>query len=434
MEKIVVSLLCLILLTTCGPSMDDISIQTSTAFTAIATGWTATPSQTPTITSSPTSTLTQTPTATFTPTNTPTQTPTATPTLPWPQALKVISPENAAKITLVDGWGFDLTKYSTGALAFSPDSTLLAVAYNEWNRTTGKVFNPFVEVWNVESKSMLYKLTGHGDIVRCLAFSPDGSMLASGSLDRTVKIWDVKDGSIKQSISHYDRVESIAFSPDGKYLVAGSYYGYIRTWNVKDWSILRTQSLQGWARSIDFSPDSEYFVLGLLNNAIEVYSVKDGLFINQIKGEKDRSRQYQTLYGGATYSPDGNHLFLSKVTVKGDPMNINLVKSIEVWSLTDHIPILEMSGIDANSIFGFAFSPDGNIVLPLTELTAIVTLWQTSDGNQILAIDVREVLQSKQLLKEMDLITIDRVALSPDGRMIATGMRGGSVLIWGVQE
>jgi WD40 repeat protein len=434
MKIISVCLICLFLLTACGPSINDISTQTSTTFTAIASGWTATPSQTPTVTPSPTNTLTPTPTATLTPTHTPTQTPTATPTLPWPQALKIISPENADRVSLVDGWGFDLTKYSIDALAFSPGSTLLAVAYTEWNRTTGKVFNPFVEVWNVESKSMLYKLTGHGDVIRCLTFSPDGLMLVSGSRNRTIQIWDVKEGSIKQSLSHYDQVESIAFSPDGEYLAAGSYNGYIRTWKTEDWSILRTQNLQGWARSIDFSPDSEYFVLGLLNNAIEIYGVEDGLFINQIKGERDRSRQYQTIYSGATYSPDGHHLFLSKVTVRGDPMNISFENSIEVWSLMDDIPIREMSGIDANSIIGFAFSPDGNIVLPLTELTSIVTLWQTSDGNQILALDVREVLQSKQLLKEVEFITIDRVALSPDGRMIATGMRGGSVLIWGVQE
>jgi WD40 repeat protein len=430
MEKTLVSLLSLILLTACGPSTDDISTQTSTAFKAIAAGWTATPSQTPTVTPSPTSTMTQTPIATFTPTHTPTQTPTATPTLPWPQALKIISTENADKVALVDGWGFDSTKYRIGSLAFSPDSALLVVAYIELNQSTRKLFNSFIEVWNVESKSMLYKLTGHGDVIKCLAFSPNGSMLASGSDDRTVKIWDVKQGSIIQSLSHYDNIRSVAFSPDGKYLAAGSN-GYIHIWNTDDWTILRTQNLHGWASSIEFSPDSEYVVVVFVNNAVQIYRMEDGSVITEFKAEI--SRQYHKNYTSANYAPDGKHLFIAKTIVE-DPMAVPVIfkNSIEVWSLRDNIPILELSGIDTN-FRGFDFSPDGNIVLPLTESTTIVTLWQTSDGNQILTLDVREVLHSRRILEE-EHITIQGVALSPDGRMIATGMLGGSILIWGVQE
>jgi hypothetical protein len=71
----------------------------------------------------------------------------STPTLPGPQALKIISPENAAAISFIDGWGYEQTKYSVGAMVFSPDSNLLALAYTELNRTTGKVFNPVLEVW-----------------------------------------------------------------------------------------------------------------------------------------------------------------------------------------------------------------------------------------------------------------------------------------------
>jgi hypothetical protein len=51
-----------------------------------------------------------------------------------------------------------------------------------------------------------------------------------------------------------------------------------------------------------------------------------------------------------------------------------------------------------------------------------------------MSMDVEKYVQAEQLLLENEYITIDRVALSPDGRMIATGMVGGSILIWGVQE
>ncbi len=106
----------------------------------------------------------------------------------------------------------------TGActsIAFSPDGKLLASG--SWDTT--------VRIWDVATgQQAMDPLTGHTKYVTSLGFSPDGKLLASGSHDKTVRMWDVFTG--KQAMhpltGHRQGVNSVAFSPDGKLLASGS--------------------------------------------------------------------------------------------------------------------------------------------------------------------------------------------------------------------
>ena len=94
------------------------------------------------------------------------------------------------------------------ALAYSPDGSILASAGDD----------AVVVLRDVASGRVVGRLEGHGDAVSCLAFSPDGRTLATGSYDRTVKLWDVASGREQATLTgHTNWVFAVAFSPDGKH-------------------------------------------------------------------------------------------------------------------------------------------------------------------------------------------------------------------------
>jgi WD40 repeat protein len=77
-------------------------------------------------------------------------------------------------------------------------------------------------------------LEGHTGLVLSVAFSPDGQLLASGSWDDTVILWDVRTGERVRTLEgHTDDVNSVAFSPDGRLLASGSGDGTVILWGVR---------------------------------------------------------------------------------------------------------------------------------------------------------------------------------------------------------
>ncbi len=82
---------------------------------------------------------------------------------------------------------------------------------------------------------IVWMAVGHAASVTSVAFSPDGRYLASGSEDRTIKLWRVSDGALVRTLyGHTDWVSSVAFSPDGQYLASGSGDKTVRLWCFSD--------------------------------------------------------------------------------------------------------------------------------------------------------------------------------------------------------
>lgn len=166
---------------------------------------------------------------------------------------------------------YTFTKHKSGvfAVAFSPNNNLIASAGRD----------DTIKLWNQEGTE-LKTLIGHQDAVRAIAFSPDSTKLASASWDRTVKIWDIQTGQLLQTLrGHNNRVATVAFSPDGKILASGSRTDRfnpnaktinrgsvdqtIKLWNVEDGASVGTLYGQaGWVLSLDFSSNGRTLASG----------------------------------------------------------------------------------------------------------------------------------------------------------------------------
>jgi hypothetical protein len=119
-------------------------------------------------------------------------------------------------------------------------------------------------------------LTGHIAWVWSVSFSPDGSLLASGSVDKTIKLWRVSDGSLVRTLKGFlGFVSSVSFSPEGSLLASGNFDGTIKLWRVSDGSLVRTLTGHtGAVMSVLFSPDGSLLASGSVDKTIKLWQVR----------------------------------------------------------------------------------------------------------------------------------------------------------------
>jgi WD40 repeat protein len=108
-----------------------------------------------------------------------------------------------------------------------------------------------------------------------VAFAPNGRMVASGSCDNTVRLWDPTLGALKKTlVGHSDSIWSVAFSPDSRLLASGSSDNTIQLWNHDIGTLQRYFKVTGQVTSMRFSEDDSYLITNL--GCLEIRSSHDG--------------------------------------------------------------------------------------------------------------------------------------------------------------
>ncbi|HVQ38517.1 MAG TPA: caspase family protein [Pyrinomonadaceae bacterium] len=273
-------------------------------------------------------------------------------------------------------------------LAFTRDGRLLA---------SGSVDQTIV-LWNPATGNQLRALKGHTGTVGSIAFSPDDKQLASGSADNSIKIWEVASGNVKQTMKgHTLYVSSVAFSPDGKMLASGSGDQTVKLWDLATGRELRTLAAASSATTgmpvvVAFSPDGKTLATGA--QVAKLWDVRTGSEIRTIKASESNSPTETPL----AFSYDG------KVLATGG-------KAVKLWdAATGNLVRTMPDGARALS-----FSPDQQ-TLAGTGGTE-TTLWNFTTGQTL------QTLAGSQL-------GVDSVAFNLDGKLLAVGNSDNTVALW----
>ncbi|CAD8213446.1 unnamed protein product [Paramecium octaurelia] len=293
---------------------------------------------------------------------------------------------------------FDAHNGSVYTICFSPNGTTLA---------SGSGDNS-VRLWDVKTGQQKAKLDGHTHYVYSICFSPDGSKIVSGSEDRSIRLWDVQTGQqITKLDGHTSAIYSVCFSPDGATLASGGGGQFgggdssIRLWDVKTGQ--QKAKLDGHVStvySVCFSPDGTTLASSSYDKSIRLWNIKTGQQKAILDGHKDYVKT-------VCFNPDGTTLASGSHD-----------KSIRIWDVMTGQQKAKLDG-HSQLVISVGFSPDGT-TLASGSYDRSIRLWDIKTGQQQAKLDGHTSY-------------VQSVSFSPDGTILASGSHDNSIRLWEVK-
>jgi WD40 repeat protein len=325
--------------------------------------------------------------------------------------------------------------------AFNPDGTMVFYAAEQrlvlWDVTTGEVIHEFATDAEV--------VGGHTDTIRCVAFGPDGTQVASAGDDGLLIIWDVATGAVVRQFTAGDGINSISFNPDGTMLLAGSDDDLIILWDVTTGTeVRRYTGHDGAVNSVIFSADGEFILSGSDDDTARLWDVTTGAVIQEfighdgdvtsvvfheggdyiITGSDDntvRRWNVETAELNRTYEGHDDDVNRIALSPDGETMVSASDDGSVIWWRIGNGDVLDTFTEHTDTVLDVAFSPEGDYLLSTAE-DGTARLWDIKDAEAI------HLYDSKSPEEIFARVVVGAYGL--DGQVVVSSGPNNTLLHW----
>ncbi|KAJ3391586.1 hypothetical protein HDU84_005712 [Entophlyctis sp. JEL0112] len=277
------------------------------------------------------------------------------------------------------------------ALTFTPQQTKLCQLYH--SLAGGKVTASPDLTWGPLVSSMF----GHSDPVTSVAFNHDGSLIASGSRDKTVRVWNPLSGALVSEMKgHSHHVNSVAFNHDGSLIASGSRDKTVRLWNPLSGTLV--SELKGhsdYVNSVTFNHDGSLIASGSSDSTVRVWSPVSGDLVSEIKGHSDRVNSVAFNHDGSFVASGSNDC------------------TVQVWNPLSGALVSKLKG-HSHHVNSVAFNHDGSLIATGCA-DETVRVWNPLSG---------------ALVSELKGHSHHVNSVAFNGSLIASGSHDSTVRVW----